>query len=274
MKNILCVLFTLAAVVASASPVTTFALVVDSHGSVGADGGLVHSGQRLSASSDLSVPAGSKHVDLQLTGDATYAADDSSPMASPASATMIRVEPGSDLSLSQLQATDTGIGTVHRINLRLKHGSVLVLARRLVAPSSLNLLAPAGRISIFAGTVKVSAHSIAVAAGRAVFYPNATGSKDTGPIVLTSGHSYDTGVRAISPLSATESSAITRQAREFHPVGPAHLSSGNDYTKDCLSPIHPHPGHHHHPHHHHHEHAPHPHHPGPSDHHENHHPLP
>ena len=250
MKLISFVFLTLSTVVASASPVNTFALVVDSAGSVGKTAEPVHSGQRLPAASKLSVPTGSKPVDLQLTGDATFATADASPMTVPAPESLVRVEPGSTLSLAKLEATDTGIGTVHQINLQLIHGSVLVSARRLPAPSSFNLMANAGRVSISEGTVKVSAHSIAVAAGEAVFYPNGTKSKSVGPVVLTSGHYYDTDTHALSALSAAERSAMQHQATEFHPVGPAHVSWDDDYTEDCVSPVHP--GHHHHRHHRHH----------------------
>lgn len=262
MKSIAFIAFlTLSTVVASASPVNTFALVVDSGGAAGKPAETVHSGQRLPASSELSVPNGSTPVDLQLTGDATFADANASPMTGSAMESLVRVEPGSTLSLAKLQATDTGIGTLHRINLQLIHGSVLVSARRLPEPSSFNLVAGAGRVSIAEGTVKVSAHSIAVAAGEAVFYPNGTDSKSASPVVLTSGHCYDTDTHALSLLSSAKRSAMEHQTREFHPVGPAHVSWDDDHTEDCVSPVHS--GHHHHRHHRHHR--P-PHRPNPSNH--------
>jgi hypothetical protein len=251
MKLILFVCLTLTAAAAGASPVNTFAVVVDAPGSSGAGADALHTGQQLPESTELSVPAGARPVDLQLTGDATFAAKDTSPLSTVSSESVIRVEPGSAVSLSKLEATDTGIGTVHEINLRLVHGSVLVSARRFPEPSAFNLLAPAGRISVAEGTVRISEHSIAVSSGRAEFYPRGPRSTAAAPVILTSGHAYDTDTHALSILLAGERSAMKRQAAEFHPVGGGHLSSDDDHTEDCISPIHP--GHHHHRHHHHHD---------------------
>lgn len=261
MKKILYCLLTLATTAAGAAPVATYALVVDSQGSPHTKSGVVHSGQMLPASSELSVPEGAAHVDLQLTGDATYSSDDSSPTTATGPETLVRVEPGSDLSVSKLEATDTGIGTVHQIKLRLDRGSVLVSARRLPEPSSLELLAPAGRVSISEGTVEVTGHSVAVAAGRAVYYPNAADAKTAAPVVLTSGHSYDTHADAVSSLSPAAGFALRHRAEGLHSVGPAHFSDDEDFTEDCISPIHPGDHHGHHPHHPHH-----PHHGGSSGH--------
>lgn len=252
MKIVLCLLLSLAATVAGASPVNTFALVVNSHGPASTTSGAVHSGQLLPASSKISVPTGSSHVDLQLTGDAIYAPADSSPAAVSGPETLVRVEPGSTLSISKLEATDTGVGTVRRIKLQLVRGSVLVSARRLPALSSFDILAPAGRVSISGGTVEVSDHSVAVAAGEAVVYPRDTVSKAAAPVVITSGHSYDTRAEAVSVLPLAADSTIVRRAAGLHSVGFAHLSFSDDSTGDYVSPIHP--GHHHHHHHRHHPH--------------------
>ena len=64
MKLISLVFLTLAIAVANASPVNTFALVVDAPDTAGTAAEVVHSGQRLPASSELSVPADSAPVDL------------------------------------------------------------------------------------------------------------------------------------------------------------------------------------------------------------------
>lgn len=252
MRTILYCLFLLAATGAgaSASPVSTFALVVDSQGQASTAAGAVHPGQLLPAAAELSVPAGGAQVDLQFTGDKTYPSSDSSPGVSSGPETMVRVEAGSSLSLSRMEATDTGDGSLHQIQLQLASGSVLVVARKLPAFSSFLILTPAGRVSISKGTVEVSADGVSVVTGRAEFYPREAAGKTSMPLVLTSGQSYDNTAKAVSLLSPAAISALKQDAAGLYSLGPVHLSCGDDFTEDHLSPIHP--GHHHHHHHHHH----------------------